>query len=136
MRRASAKRISSDQDYKYIKEDISRAKERKENPSVSLNEAVRRKESTKNKARIESRNKERADRVLPSEEYYEVDLKIAENDKPLKKLDPPKAKKESTDPTPASVEDLNTFNLDPELRETLRILSDFIILNEKLAANK
>ncbi len=136
LRRASAKRIGSDQDYKYIKEDISRAKERKENPSVSLNEAVRRKESTKNKARIESRNKERADRGLPSEEYYEVDLKIAENDKPLKKLDPPKAKKESTDPTPAPVEDLNTFNLDPELRETLRILSDFIILNEKLAANK
>ena len=136
LRRASAKRIGSDQDYKYIKEDISRAKERKENPSVSLNEAVRRKESTKNKARIESRNKERADRGLPSEEYYEVDLKIAENDKPLKKLDPPKAKKESTDPTPTPVEDLNTFNLDPELRETLRILSDFIILNEKLAANK
>ena len=136
LRRASAKRIGSDQDYKYIKEDISRAKERKENPSVSLNEAARRKESTKNKARIESRNKERADRGLPSEEYYEVDLKIAENDKPLKKLDPPKAKKESTDPTPTPVEDLNTFNLDPELRETLRILSDFIILNEKLAANK
>ena len=136
LRRASAKRIGSDQDYKYIKEDISRAKERKENPSISLNEAVRRKESTKNKARIESRNKERADRGLPSEEYYEVDLKIAENDKPLKKLDPPKAKKESTDPAPAPVEDLNTFNLDPELRETLRILSDFIILNEKLATNK
>ncbi|SVC02443.1 uncharacterized protein METZ01_LOCUS255297, partial [marine metagenome] len=80
--------------------------------------------------------KERADRGLPSEEYYEVDLKIAENDKPLKKLDPPKAKKERTDPTPAPLEDLNTFNLDPELRETLRILSDFIILNEKLASNK
>jgi carboxyl-terminal processing protease len=136
LRRASAKRIGSNQDYKYIKEDISRAKERKENPSISLNEAVRRKESTKNKARIESRNKERADRGLPSEEYYEVDLKIAENDKPLKKLDPPKAKKESTDPTPAPVADLNTFNLDPELRETLRILSDFIILYEKLASNK
>ncbi len=136
LRRASAKRIGSDQDYKYIKEDISRAKERKEDPSISLNEAVRRKERTKNKARIESRNKERADRGLPSEEYYEVDLKIAENDKPLKKLDPPKAKKESTDPTPAPVEDLNTFYLDPELRETLRILSDFIILNEKLASNK
>jgi carboxyl-terminal processing protease len=136
LRRASAKRIGSDQDYKYIKEDISRAKERKEDPSISLNEAVRRKERTKNKARIESRNKERADRGLPTEEYYEVDLKIAENDKPLKKLDPPKAKKESTDPTPAPVEDLNTFNLDPELRETLRILSDFIILNEKLASNK
>jgi carboxyl-terminal processing protease len=136
LRGASAKRISSNQDYKYILEDIIRAKERKEDPSVSLNEDKRRKESAQNKARIESRNKERAERGLPSEEYYEVDLKIAENDKPLKKLAPPKAKKEGTDPKPNPIEDLNTFNLDPELREILQILSDFIILNEKLASNK
>jgi len=136
LRRASTKRVSSNQDYKYILEDIKRAKDRKENPSVSLNEAKRRKESAKNKERIESRNKERAERASPSEDYYQVDLKIAENDKPLKKLAPPKAKKENIDPNPDPLEDLNTFNLDPELRETLQILSDFIILNEKLASNK
>ncbi len=52
------------------------------------------------------------------------------------KIGPPKAKKEGTDPKPNPIEDLNTFNLDPELREILQILSDFIILNEKLASNK
>ena len=74
-------------------------------------------------------------RDLPKETYYEINLKIAENDKPLKKLDPPKPKKESDDtgiPTPSRVlDDLNTFNLDPELRETLHILSDFLVLNKK-----
>ena len=139
LRRASTKRITSDQDYQYILEDINRAKERKANPSVSLNEQERRKESAQNKARIESRNKERAERSLPTEEYYEISLKIAENDNPLKKLDPPKPKKESNEtenPTPPGTsEDLNTFNVDPELRENLRILSDFLLLNKKLAEN-
>ena len=52
LRRASSKRIQTDQDYKYIQQDIARAKERKENPSISLNEADRRKERSENKERI------------------------------------------------------------------------------------
>ena len=135
LRRASSKRIQTDQDYKYIQQDIARAKERKENPSISLNETARRKERTENKERIEARNKERADRALPEESYYEIDIKGAQANKPLKKLDPPKPKKESTDPEPNPAEDLNTFSLDPELRETLHILSDYVILNKKLAGN-
>ena len=134
LRKASAKRIESNKDYQYIMEDIKRAEKRKADPSVSLNESSRRKEIAENKTRIESRNKERTQRPLPNEEYYEVDLKIAENDKPLKKLDPPKPKKESTDPDNNQPEDLNTFNIDPELRETFHILSDFILLNKKLAS--
>jgi carboxyl-terminal processing protease len=139
LRRASAKRVNSDQDYKYIQQDIQRAKKRKENPSVSLNEAVRRKENAENKVQLEGRNKERSVRDLPKETYYEINLKIAENDKPLKKLDPKKPKKESEDTdnsAPSSaLDDLNTFKLDPELRETLHILSDFLLLNKKLARN-
>ena len=133
LRRASSKRIQTDQDYKYIQEDIARAKERKENPSISLNEASRRKERNENKGRIEARNKEHADRALPKESYYEIDIKGAQANKPLKKLDPPKPKKESTEPNPTPDEDPNTFSLDPELRETLHILSDYVILNKKLA---
>ena len=135
LRGASSKRIQTDQDYKYIQQDIARARERKENPSISLNEAARRKERIENKERIEARNKERADRALPEESYYEIDIKGAQANKPLKKLDPPKPKKESTDPEPNPAEDLNTFSLDPELRETLHILSDYVILNKKLAGN-
>lgn len=135
LRRASIKRIQTDQDYKYIQQDIARAKERKENPTISLNEATRRKERTENKERVEARNKERAERALPKESYYEINIKGAQANKPLKKLDPPKPKKESTDPEPNPAEDLNTFSLDPELRETLQILSDYVILNKKLAGN-
>ena len=134
LRKASSKRIESDTDYQYILEDINRAKERKEDPTVSLNEKIRRQESTENKKRIEKRNEERASRSLPNEEYFEIDVKIAENDKPLKKLDPPKPKKESTEPDNNQPADLNTFNVDPELRETLHILSDFLFLNKKLAS--
>ena len=73
---------------------------------------------------------------MPEESYYEIDIKGAQANKPLKKLDPPKPKKESTDPEPNPAEDLNTFSLDPELRETLHILSDYVILNKKLAGNR
>ena len=60
--------------------------------------------------------------------YLLLTKKIAENDKPLKKLDPPKPKKESTEPDNNQPVDLNTFNIDPELRETLHILSDFYFI--------
>ncbi len=135
LRRASTKRIKSDQDYRYILEDIARAKDRKENPSISLNETARRKERADNKARIEARNQERIERPLPEETYFEIDVKAAQANQPLKKLDPPKPKQESTEENPTPPEELNTFSLDPELRETLHILSDYVILNKKLAGN-
>ncbi len=134
LRNASSKRIKSNTDYQYILEDIDRAQKRKEDPSVSLNEKVRRQESAENKKRIEKRNKEREGRSSPEEDYYEVDVKIAENDKPLKKLDPPKPKKESSEAENNQPADLNTFSIDPELRETLHILSDFLLLSKKLAS--
>lgn len=132
LRKASAKRINGNQDYKYIREDIARAKKLKEDRSVSLNESERRKERADNKTRIEARNKERADRTVRSEKYFKIDVKMAEAGKPLKKLDAPKPKKENPDPDAIPEDDSNTFSLDPELRETLQILSDFVKLNSKL----
>jgi carboxyl-terminal processing protease len=132
LRKASAKRINGNQDYKYIREDITRAKKQKEDRSVSLNENERRKERADNKTRIEVRNKERADRAVRIEKYFKIDVKMAEAGKPLKKLDAPKPKKENPDPDAIPEDDSNTFNLDPELRETLQILSDFVKLNSKL----
>ena len=132
LRKASTKRIDGNQDYKYIREDITRAKKQKEDRSVSLNESERRKERADNKTRIEARNKERADRAVRSEKYFKIDVKMAEAGKPLKKLDAPKPKKENPDPDAIPEDDSNTFNLDPELRETLQILSDFVKLNSKL----
>ncbi|HCU86387.1 MAG TPA: hypothetical protein DGP39_02565, partial [Verrucomicrobiales bacterium] len=93
--------------------------------------AARRKERADNKARIEARNKERATRKQPAEKYFEQTVKGATANQPLKKLDPPKPKKENTDPDAIPEDDSNTFNLDPELRETLQILSDFVKLSNK-----
>ena len=132
LRKASTKRINGDQDYKYIREDITRAKKQKEDRSVSLNESERRQERADNKTRIEARNKERADRAAQSEKYFEIDVKLAEAGKPLKKLDPPKPKKQNPDPNAIPEDDSSTFRFDPELRETLQILSDFVKLNSKL----
>tara|TARA_B100001971_G_scaffold134341_1_gene124149 strand:- start:1205 stop:3382 length:2178 start_codon:yes stop_codon:yes gene_type:complete len=132
LRKASNKRIKSNQDYKYILEDIARARKQKEDRSISLNEAERHKERAENKTRIEDRNKERARRDVRDEKYFEINVKIAEAGKPLKKLDAPKPKKENPDPKAIPEDDSNTFNFDPELRETLQILSDFVKLKSKL----
>ena len=131
LQKASDKRTGTVQDYKYIRDDIKRARDRKENPSVSINEAARRKERADNKARIEARNKERAERKQPAEKYFEQTVKGATANQPLKKLDPPKPKKENADPDAIPEDDSNTFTLDPELRETLQILSDFVKLSNK-----
>ena len=66
------------------------------------------------------------------ESYFEISVKIAQDDAPLKKLDPPKPKQENPDPE-AIPEDLShTFDLDPELRETIQILGDFVKLSKRL----
>jgi carboxyl-terminal processing protease len=139
LRKASTKRIQSNQDYKYILEDIVRLKKIKKDRSVSLNEAERRKERATSKTRIETRNKERDARKPRAEKYSEARLKIpvgkkqiTEVEKQLKKLDAPKPKKENPNPNAIPEDDTGTFYLDPELRETLQILSDFVLLNSKL----
>ena len=59
-------------------------------------------------------------------------MKIAGANKPLKTLDAPKPKKENPDPKGIPEDDSGKFRFDPELRETLQILSDFVKLNSKL----
>ncbi len=132
LRKASSKRINDNQDYKYIQEDIARARKQKEDRSISLNEDERRKERAKIKANIEARSKERASRDAPNEKYFETDVKNAAAGKPLKKLNTPKPRKENLDSNTVPEDDSNTFRFDPELRETLQILSDFVELNSKL----
>ena len=63
LRIASSERVTSDQDFKYISEDIEAVKKQKEDKSVSLNEAERRAEMKKQKAKAEARKKERRARA-------------------------------------------------------------------------
>ncbi len=132
LRKSSAKRIMGNPDFKYINEDIYRAKKRLNDKSVSLNEAERRKERADNKTRIADRNKERASRKQPAEKYFEIDVKGVEANKPLKKLAAPKPKVEKADSPPILQDDSNTFSIDATLRETLDILSDYVRLRNVL----
>jgi carboxyl-terminal processing protease len=132
LRRSSAKRIQNSTDFKYINEDIARAKKQQADKTVSLNETERHKERAEYKTRIEARNKERAGRKQPVEKYFEIDVKGAEANKPLKKLEAPKPKVEKTETSPISEDDSNTFTLDASLRETLDILSDYVRLRNVL----
>ena len=66
------------------------------------------------------------------EKYFEISVKNAEANKPLKKLDAPKPKKEQSDASPIPQDDSNTFTLDAILRETLDILSDYVRLRDVL----
>ena len=132
LRKSSAERMESSADFKYINEDIARAKKQRADKSVSLNETERRKERADNKARIAARNKERVGRKQPAEKYFEIDVKNASANKPLKKLDAPKPKTEKPDASPIPQDDSNTFTLDATLRETLDILSDYVRLRDVL----
>ena len=63
---------------------------------------------------------------MPEESYYEIDIKV----QPINPKIGPTKPKGIRDPEPNPAGDLNTFSLDPELRETLHILSDYVILNK------
>jgi carboxyl-terminal processing protease len=132
LRNSSTKRVGKSPDFKYINEDIIRAKKRLKDKSVSLNEAERRKERADTKTRIADRNKERAGRKQPTEKYFEIDVKGAEANKPLKKLAAPKPKVEQADTPPIPQDDSNTFSIDATLRETLDVLSDYMRLRDVL----
>ncbi|MBX3731274.1 MAG: carboxy terminal-processing peptidase [Verrucomicrobiae bacterium] len=73
--RRSETRVSADPDFAYVREDIERFQKAKAEKAVSLNEAARRREISENKARLEARKKELAERqdILPTQ--WEITLK-------------------------------------------------------------
>lgn len=77
LRRLSTKRIASDKEYSYIREDIDYYRKQQADKTVSLNEAERLKEKQDLDARLKARDKERATRPDPFEKVYELTLKQA-----------------------------------------------------------
>ncbi|MBI3882392.1 MAG: carboxy terminal-processing peptidase, partial [Verrucomicrobia bacterium] len=80
LRKLSDGRVLHDKDFDYVREDILQYKKNKDEKTVSLNEAKRRKETEEAKARSEVRKKEIKSRHLPDPTVYEITLKLA--DKP------------------------------------------------------
>ncbi len=133
LKQRSAARIVKDTDYKYVNEDIVRMEKQQATKSVSLNESERIKERDDLKAITEARKSERAKRAASGEKLFELRLDAAKNNQPLKPFEPKKTTE--TPPTgtaPDEIEALlnqdNPLN-DHELRETIRVLQDYIKLS-------
>jgi carboxyl-terminal processing protease len=121
----SAKRLATDRDYEYTRQDIERIKKQQADKSVSLNEAKRRQEAADQKAQTEARKKERSGRIPNGEKTYELTLDAAKTGKPLALVTAKPGPAEGI----ATGDDSDPAELDPAadapLRETLRILRDY-----------
>jgi carboxyl-terminal processing protease len=78
--RRSTDRLARDHDFSYVREDVERFKKRQAEKSVSMNEAKRRAEMAEDKARVEARKKELAERHEKQPTTYEITLKLADQD--------------------------------------------------------
>ena len=127
----SSARIKEDQDFAYILEDINTLKDRLKDKSVSLSEANRLAEKDEEKAKRETRMKERKARGDAEETAYDLTInmiktktrlgeEVEDEEKPIRL--------EEEDEEEEIEEEEDEPTLDPHLRETLHILHDYISL--------
>ncbi len=134
LRERSANRITASKEYAFILEDIEEMKKRKADPSVSLNEASRLAEKNDRKSRDEARKKQRQTLDPNPVPVYEITLEALEKGEAPKlvgvKTEAEKAAEAaqtlSEDEEPADEDDAR--RLEPQLRETLNILVDYLEL--------
>jgi carboxyl-terminal processing protease len=131
LRERSLRRVGTEKAFTYVAEDVARLKKSVAEKSVSLNEAERRQEMAKLKARQDERKKEELAYAAFQPTTYEITLKNAS----LPGLPPPmaamkaamKAGKESEkkiEPESAAT----TSDSDILLHETMKILRDYVEL--------
>lgn len=139
----STQRISTNQDFKYVHEDIEEFRKQQADKSVSLNEKTRLKEKEELESRQKARERELRARKQPDEKVYELTLKQAD----LPGLPEPVSSTNAVAQTGNSAaallsvtaesgddEDEKIPPLDAHLRETERILMDYVGLLPKDAA--
>ena len=130
--------MEQSKDFAYLMEDIEEVKKRKDEKSISLNEQTRMAEKEEDKARLESRKKERSSRTKSTSHIFELDLEMAEANEPLRPFDPNKDKEEAdlAQAVPvtgeaADAEDVETEAdplVDAHLDETLEITRHYLSL--------
>jgi carboxyl-terminal processing protease len=145
LKRRSAERVPQNQEFHYVMEDMERLRKKLDENRVSLNEDTRKKELQDEKARKETRSKERLARHEEEPNIYRVTLDNV--DKPNLqlimypgKLAEAKAKAGATKVSPEAAPDDDTDTIgaaddtkepaiDPERDETLNILADLVDLS-------
>jgi len=136
-------RISNDQDFSYILEDIDTLKERLKDKSVSLSEATRLAEKDDDKANREKRKTERKARGDAEETVFDLTIKMIKTDTKLGEEVEDEEKPIRLEEEPEDGEEIEDEEdqpkLDPHMRETLHILHDYIKLlksKEQIAAKE
>jgi carboxyl-terminal processing protease len=136
-------RISNDQDFTYILEDIDTLKERLKDKSVSLSEATRLAEKDDDKANREKRKTERKARGDAEETVFDLTIKMIKTDTKLGEEVEDEEKAIRLEEEPEDGEEIEDEEdqpkLDPHMRETLHILHDYIKLlksKEQIAAKE
>ena len=125
-------RVKDDQDFAYILEDIEILKKRLEDKSISLNETKRLSEKDEEKAKRDTRRKERKTRGDAKETVYDLTIKMIKTNTELGDEVENEEKPIRLEETPEDGEELEEEEdqpkLDPHMRETLHILHDYIKL--------
>ncbi|MDA7675290.1 carboxy terminal-processing peptidase [bacterium] len=136
-------RISNDQDFSYILEDIDTLKERLKDKSVSLSEATRLAEKDDDKANREKRKTERKARGDAEETVFDLTIEMIKTDTKLGEEVEDEEKPIRLEEEPEDGEEIENEEdqpkLDPHMRETLHILHDYIKLlksKEQIAAKE
>ena len=129
-------RIKEDQDFAYILEDIETLKERLKDKSVSLSEPKRLAEKDEEKAKREKRKQERKSRDKIEESVFDLTIKMIKTNTKLgeevENEEKPIRLEEDPEDGEETEEEEDLPKLDSHMRETLRILHDYIrILNPK-----
>lgn len=136
LREHSANRVAASREFAFILEDLEEMKKRKADPSVSLNEAKRVAEKADRKTRDEARKKERREIEAVPPLVREITLEGIDKGEAPKLVTAKEAKDEagatvaktsdgSTDEED-EVTDEDERRLDPQLRETLNVLGDYL----------
>ena len=126
LREKSARRIASEKEFEYIRQDIEEYKKSQEDKSVSLNEPARIAEKKTADARQEARKKERLARAK-SGEITLKNVDVAGLQPPVVKTNATAAASVEIDPfaDPDDSIALDASAQDPALEEAKRILADY-----------
>jgi len=128
LRANSAARVSASPDFTYVRQDISYYKKKINDPTVSLNLAVRQKEQEDIKARLAERKKDLAARASTRDKVLEITLDMVDQNLPAA---PPVVKKPKTaddddsDDGPDIDDAIDNPTDDPQLDEAVNVMTDY-----------
>jgi carboxyl-terminal processing protease len=127
----SAARVAASSDFDYLRERIAYFKKRMQDPTVSLNEAVRLKEKADLKAEDEQHKKDLAAHAATRDKELELTLDMVENNLPAAAPVDKKPKIAASDDDDSSADaDLDADDTvanadDPQLNESVDIMCDY-----------